>query len=58
MYAAMKSYYDIGFKGPIRPDHVPTMAGDSNDFAGYSNVGILYALGYIRGLMEAIEKSS
>lgn len=58
MYAAMKSYYDIGFKGAIRPDHVPTMAGDVNDFPGYSNVGILYALGYIRGLMEAIEKAS
>ena len=58
MYAAMKAYYDIGFKGPIRPDHVPTMAGDVNDFPGYSNVGILYALGYIRGLMEAIEKGS
>lgn len=58
MYAAMKSYYDIGFKGAVRPDHVPTMAGDLNDFPGYSNVGILYALGYIRGLMEAIEKAS
>ena len=57
MYAAMKSYYDIGFRGPIRPDHVPTMAGDLNDFPGYSNVGILYALGYIKGLMEAIEKA-
>ena len=57
MYAAMKSYYDIGFRGPVRPDHVPTMAGDLNDFPGYSNVGILYALGYIRGLMEAIEKA-
>jgi mannonate dehydratase len=33
------------------------MAGDVNDFPGYSNVGILYALGYIRGLMEAIEKA-
>ncbi|HUQ66856.1 MAG TPA: mannonate dehydratase [Flavitalea sp.] len=57
MYAAMKSYYDIGFTGPIRPDHVPTMAGDVNEFPGYSNVGILYALGYIRGLMEAIGKA-
>jgi mannonate dehydratase len=56
MYAAMKAYYDIGFKGPLRPDHVPTMAGDSNDFAGYSNVGILFALGYIRGLMESVSK--
>lgn len=57
MYEAMKAYYEIGFRGPIRPDHVPTMAGDSNDFAGYSNVGILFAHGYIRGLMEAIAKA-
>jgi len=56
MYAAMKAYYDIGFKGPIRPDHVPTMAGDSNDKAGYSTIGTLFAFGYIRGLMEAVSK--
>jgi mannonate dehydratase len=56
MYAAMKAYYDIGFKGPIRPDHVPCMATDTNDFPGYSNIGILFALGYIRGLMESISK--
>lgn len=56
MYAAMKAYYDIGFKGPIRPDHVPTMAGDSNDFPGYSTIGTLYALGYIRGLMESVSR--
>ena len=57
MYAAMKAYYDIGFKGPIRPDHTPTMFGDSNAHAGYSNIGILYALGYIRGLMEGVERN-
>lgn len=56
MYAAMKAYYDIGFKGPIRPDHVPTMYGDSNQYPGYSTIGTLYALGYIRGLMEAVSK--
>ena len=56
MYAAMKAYYDIGFKGPIRPDHVPTMAGDSNAHPGYSTLGILYAHGYIRGLMESVSK--
>jgi mannonate dehydratase len=56
MYAAMKAYYDIGFKGPIRPDHVPTMAGDSNDFPGYSTIGSLFAWGYIKGLMEAVQK--
>jgi mannonate dehydratase len=54
MYAAMKAYYDIGFKGPIRSDHVPTMAGDSNEHPGYSNIGSLYAFGYMRGLMQAI----
>lgn len=54
MRAAMQAYYDVGFKGPIRPDHVPTMAGDSNDHPGYSNIGSLYAFGYMRGLMQAI----
>jgi len=58
MYAAMKAYYDIGYKGPIRPDHVPTMAGDNNDLPGYSTIGTLFALGYMRGLIESISKSS
>jgi len=58
MYAAMKAYYDIGFKGPIRPDHVPTMAGDNNDRPGYSTIGTLFALGYMRGLIESIAKSA
>jgi mannonate dehydratase len=51
MYAAMKAYYEIGFKGSIRPDHVPTMAGDST-------IGSLYAWGYIKGLMEAVQKNN
>ena len=58
MYAAMKAYYDIGYRGPIRPDHVPTMAGDSNDRPGYSTLGTLYALGYMRGLLESINKNA
>ena len=57
MYAAMKAYHEIGFKGPLRPDHVPTMAGDSNEHPGYSTIGTLYALGYIRGLIEAVSKN-
>ena len=56
MYAAMKAYYDIGFKGAIRPDHVPTMSGDTNDRPGYSTIGTLFAIGYMRGLMESIAK--
>ncbi|MGD1894725.1 MAG: mannonate dehydratase [Cyclobacteriaceae bacterium] len=58
MYRAMQAYYDVGFKGPIRPDHVPTMAGDSNEHPGYSTIGALFAIGYIRGLMEGVTKSS
>jgi mannonate dehydratase len=57
MYAAMKAYYDIGFKGPLRPDHVPTMHGDSNEHAGYSTIGTLFAIGYIRGLIEGVSKA-
>ena len=57
MYAAMKAYHEIGFKGPLRPDHVPTMAGDKNDKPGYSTIGTLFAIGYIRGLMEGVGKS-
>jgi len=57
MFAAMQAYHEIGFKGPMRPDHVPTMAGDSNDKPGYSTIGTLFAIGYIRGLMEGVGKS-
>ncbi|ACT91859.1 mannonate dehydratase [Dyadobacter fermentans] len=56
MYEAMKTYYEVGFRGPMRPDHVPTMAGDSNKNAGYSNYGALFAIGYMRGLVEAVAK--
>ena len=54
MLACMRAYKQIGFNGVVRPDHVPTVAGDSNDHAGYSAFGRLYAIGYIRGLQEAV----
>lgn len=53
MLACMKAYKEVGYEGVLRPDHVPTMAGDDNDSPGYSQIGRLYALGYIRGLREA-----
>jgi mannonate dehydratase len=53
MLACMRAYRDIGFDGVCRPDHVPTMEGDSNDRPGYSIIGRLFALGYIRGLQQA-----
>jgi mannonate dehydratase len=54
MLACMTAYRDIGFDGVLRPDHVPTVTGDSNADAGYSAFGRLYAIGYIRGLREAV----
>jgi mannonate dehydratase len=54
MLACMQAYRDIGFDGVLRPDHVPTVEGDSNEHAGYSSFGRLYAIGYIRGLQQAV----
>lgn len=53
MLACLEAYRDIGFEGVLRPDHVPTVEGDSNENAGYSSFGRLFALGYIKGLREA-----
>jgi mannonate dehydratase len=54
MLACMKAYRDIGYEGVLRPDHVPTMEGDSNDNPSYSSIGRLFAIGYIKGLREAV----
>ena len=54
MLACMQAYKDIGFDGVARPDHVPTMEGDSNDNPSYSSIGRLFAIGYIKGLHEAV----
>ena len=54
MLACMRAYRDIGFDGVLRPDHVPTMEGDSNEHAGYSSIGRLFAIGYIKGLRESV----
>ena len=40
--------------GVLRPDHVPTVEGDNNERPGYSSFGRLYAIGYIRGLRDAV----
>lgn len=54
MAACMRAYCDIGFEGVLRPDHVPTMEGDSNADPAYSAIGRLFAIGYIKGLREAV----
>ena len=54
MATAMRAYVDAGFAGPIRPDHVPTMEGESNEDPGYMMMGRLYAVGYMKGLLDAL----
>ena len=53
MVEAMRAYRDIGFEGPIRPDHAPTLEGEANDNPGYMMMGRLYAVGYMQGLIQA-----
>ncbi len=78
MFAAMRAYHEVGFNGPMRPDHVPTLAGESTVDAidvgvlppaaitpdtyngpdipvppGYAMMGRLFAVGYMRGLIDA-----
>lgn len=36
---------------PVRVDHVPTMAGETEN-SGYTAIGRLYAIGYLKGLLE------
>lgn len=47
--------HEAGFHGPLRCDHVPTMAGEANDHPGYGTMGRLFADGYIMGLMDALK---
>jgi mannonate dehydratase len=54
MLACMQAYRDVGFDGVCRPDHVPTMEGDSNDRPSYSAIGRLFAIGYLKGLQQAV----
>ena len=55
MLEAIRAYYDIGFDGVMRPDHVPTMYDDKVNEEGYGVNGNLFATGYMCGLMEAVE---
>jgi mannonate dehydratase len=55
MAAAIRAYREVGFDGPIRPDHVPQMVGEEDGEPGYTMQGRLFAYGYIRGLMDALK---
>jgi mannonate dehydratase len=58
MARILKVYAECGFNGPMRPDHAPTMEGESNDRPGYAMNGKVFAFGYMRGILDASGYSS
>jgi mannonate dehydratase len=52
MARMLKVYSECGFDGPMRPDHAPTLANETNDRPGYAINAKLFALGYMKGIIE------
>ncbi len=53
--AMLKVYRKANFSGPLRPDHAPIMEGESNLRPGYGMTGKVFAIGYIKGILDALE---
>ena len=53
MAEIMKLYVKYGIDVPVRVDHVLTMAGEKVEIAGYDSLGRLYAIGYLKGILES-----
>ena len=56
MARLMKVYVENGVDVPIRVDHVPTMAGEVSTLPGYDALGRLFAIGYLKGILDATER--
>lgn len=54
MAKLLRLYTKLGIDVPIRVDHVPTFKGENTEVAGYAAMGRLFAIGYLKGLLEAI----
>ncbi len=55
MAKVMKLYIDNGINVPVRVDHVPTMAGEKSTLAGYDAMGRLFAIGYLKGILDSFK---
>ncbi len=57
--ARMVALYDrLGCDVPVRVDHVPTMAGETDQTPGYATVGRLFAIGYLKGLIDGVKSKT
>jgi len=52
MFEAMKAYKEVEFDGPMIDDHVPRMVDDTP----WGHRGRAYAVGYMKALMQIVEK--
>ncbi len=52
MARMIRLYEEICPDVPVRVDHVPTLPGESPLMAGYGDLGKLFAIGYLKGLLE------
>ena len=57
MYEIMKALYEIGFDGPIRPDHGRMIWGEVA-MPGYGLYDRVLGAAYLNGLWEAIDKNA
>ena len=53
MARLMRVYTESGINVPIRVDHVPTLLGEDIGQAGYDALGRLFAIGYLKGIIES-----
>lgn len=50
MLETLQAYHDVGYRGPVVPDHLPNITVDE------TNLGSLgYTLGYMKGMLRSIE---
>jgi D-mannonate dehydratase len=49
----VRLYHEAGLNVPIRVDHVPTLEGEDNHASGYAALGRLFAIGYLKGILDA-----
>lgn len=54
MVDLMRTYKAHNINVPIRVDHVPTLAGETVKDKGYDALGRLFAIGYMRGIIESV----
>ena len=53
MAKIMRAYVKNGVDVPIRVDHVPTMPWENSTLPGYDALGRLFAIGYLKGILDA-----